>query len=85
MQATVAEDHPDALALLAKTQEAQNAVSQLSLEKKDQETIKAARKAMLDFKEQYKTLTGHYPKLEIVKKEKPAEATPAEGEVISKR
>lgn len=85
--ATVGEDHPEAKALLAKTQDAQNALSQLSVERKDQATIKAARDAMLQLKEAYKTLTGHFPKLELVKKEKPAaaEGATADGEAISKR
>lgn len=80
---SVAPDHPSAVALLAKAQNAQNALSQLSSEKKDQDSIKAAREAMLQLKEEYKTLTGHYPKLEIVKKEK---AAAADGEAtVSKR
>jgi hypothetical protein len=83
--ATVGEDQPQALALFAQAQEAQNTLSQLSSDRKDPAVIKAARDAMLKLKEDYKTLTGHYPKLEIAKKEKPAAAAAAEGETISKR
>ncbi len=85
-QALVPDDHPDALALLGKAQAAQNTLSALSVEKKDADQVRAAREAMLALKEEYKKLTGHYPKLEIVKKEKGAEAPEEEGgEAMSKR
>jgi pyruvate/2-oxoglutarate dehydrogenase complex dihydrolipoamide acyltransferase (E2) component len=90
----VGDDHPDAVALLAKVQAAQNQVSALAQDKSSsQEAVKAAREALLQLKEEYHKLTGHNPKLEIVKKDKPAAAPAAAatatagegGEAISKR
>ena len=80
LQASVAEDHPDAVALLAKCQAAQDIVSQIASEKKD---TKAARDTFVALKSEYFTLTGQQAKLV---KESKAKAEVVDGaEVVSKK